>query len=296
MMNLVKQAFLLMWCLACLTKAEENFPWSSMDAEQLEEYFHKQKNQETNEMKETDDGSVATLDVTPKYYADACQQIALEIPDYYNFEEYDIEYAENTYQITKKIGKGKYAEVFEGYNKLNKQAVAIKILKPIELRKIRREIKILQAVQGGPNIIELIDVVKDDLTENPTFVTEFVDTRDTHLRKLRTTFNEDDIRYYMYEILKALDYAHSRGVMHRDIKPRNIAIDHPNRKLRLIDWGLAEFYHPGQEYNSNVAAKHFQAPELLVGSRIYNYALDVWSLGCIFAEMLFQTEKAFIQG
>ena len=118
-------------------------------------------------------------------------------------------------------------------------------MKPIELRKIRREIKILQAVKGGPNIIELIDVVKDDITDNPTFVTEYVNTNETHLRKLRTTFTEDDIRYYMYEILKALDYAHSMGVMHRDIKPRNIGIDHPNRKLRLLDWGLAEFYHPG---------------------------------------------------
>ena len=123
--------------------------------------------------------------------------------------------------------------------------MAVKILKPIELRKIRREIKILQAVKGGPNIIELLDVVKDDVTDNPTFVTEYVDTGDTHLRNLRKTFTEDDIRHYMYEILKALDHAHSMGVMHRDIKPRNIAIDHPNRKLRLIDWGLAEFYHPG---------------------------------------------------
>ena len=114
--------------------------------------------------------------------------MALEIPDYYNFEEYNLEYAENTYQITKKIGKGKYSEVFEGYNKLNNQPVAIKILKPIELRKIRREIKILQAVKGGPNIIELLDVVKDDVTDNPSFITEYVDTGDTHLRKLRTTF------------------------------------------------------------------------------------------------------------
>ena len=50
----------------------------------------------------------------------------------------------------------------------------------------------------------------------------------------------------MYELLRALDYCHSMGIMHRDVKPHNVMIDHENRRLRLIDWGLAEFYHPGQ--------------------------------------------------
>jgi len=52
--------------------------------------------------------------------------------------------------------------------------------------------------------------------------------------------------------------------MHRDVKPHNVMIDHENRKLRLIDWGLAEFYHPGQEYNVRVASRYFKGPELLV--------------------------------
>lgn len=58
------------------------------------------------------------------------------------------------------------------------------------------------------------------------------------------------------------------GIMHRDVKPHNVMIDHEYRKLRLIDWGLAEFYHPGQEYNVRVASRYFKGPELLADYQV----------------------------
>mmetsp|Transcript_23852 Transcript_23852/g.60300 ORF Transcript_23852/g.60300 Transcript_23852/m.60300 type:complete len:191 (-) Transcript_23852:1433-2005(-) len=83
------------------------------------------------------------------------------------------------------------------------------------------------------------------------------------------------------------------GVMHRDVKPHNVMIDHENRKLRLIDWGLAEMYHPEREYNVRVASRYFKGPELLVDLQDYDYSLDMWSLGAMLAGMIFRKEPFF---
>lgn len=115
---------------------------------------------------------------------------------------------------------------------------------------------ILQNLCGGPNIIQLLDVVRDPQLKVPSLVFEYVNNMD--FKVLYPTLSDYDIRYYIYELLKALDYCHSNGIMHRDVKPHNVMIDHRNRKLRLIDWGLAEFYHAGKEYNVRVASRYFK--------------------------------------
>lgn len=76
------------------------------------------------------------------------------------------------------------------------------------------------------------------------------------------------------------------GIIHRDVKPRNIMVNPAKRQLRLIDWGLAEFYHPNFEYNVRVATRNYKGPELLVDYRYYDYSLDMWSVGCCLAGMV----------
>lgn len=199
--------------------------------------------------------------------------------------------SQEKYEIIKKIGRGKYSEVFEGVELPQGRRVVIKVLKPVKRKKIKREIKILQNLLNGPNIIDLIDVVRDPLSKTPALIFEQVNNVD--FRTLYPQFSDYDIRYYMYELLKALDYSHSMGIMHRDVKPHNVMIDHNEKKLRLIDWGLAEFYHAGVEYNVRVASRYFKGPELLVDFRYYDYSLDLWSYGAMLASMIFKREPFF---
>uniref|UniRef100_A0A8C7MBC6 non-specific serine/threonine protein kinase n=1 Tax=Oncorhynchus kisutch TaxID=8019 RepID=A0A8C7MBC6_ONCKI len=205
--------------------------------------------------------------------------------EYWDYESHVVEWGnQDDYQLVRKLGRGKYSEVFEAINITNNEKVVVKILKPVKKKKIKREIKILENLRGGPNIISLLDIVKDP-------VVSFINLPIIH--QLYQTLSDYDIRFYMYEILKALDYCHSMGIMHRDVKPHNVMIDHEHRKLRLIDWGLAEFYHPAQEYNVRVASRYFKGPELLVDYQMYDYSLDMWSLGCMLASMIFRKEPFF---
>lgn len=211
---------------------------------------------------------------------------------YWDYEALSVKWGgQDGYEAVRKVGRGKYSDVFEGVNVVNGKKCIIKVLKPVKKKKIKREIKILQALCGGTNVIRLYDVCKDPRSSVRSLIFEYVNNR--NFKELYPTFNHYDVRYYLYEVLKALEYAHANGVMHRDVKPHNVMIDHEHRKLRLIDWGLAEFYHPHKEYNVRVASRYFKGPELLVDLRDYDYSLDIWSLGCMFAGMVFRKEPFF---
>ena len=212
--------------------------------------------------------------------------------EYWDYEALTVNWGEqDDYEVVRKVGRGKYSEVFEGIHSGNNQKCVIKILKPVKKKKIKREIKILQNLTGGLNIIKLLDIVREPQSKTPSLIFEYVNNTD--FKVLYPVLTDYDVRYYILELLKALDFCHSQGIMHRDVKPHNVMIDHEKRQLRLIDWGLAEFYHPAKEYNVRVASRYFKGPELLVDLQDYDYALDMWSLGCMFAGMIFRKEPFF---
>ncbi|KAJ3107950.1 Casein kinase II subunit alpha [Physocladia obscura] len=212
--------------------------------------------------------------------------------DYWDYDNLSIIWGnQENYEIIKKVGRGKFSEVFQGINVSNNELCVIKVLKPIKKTKIKREIKILQNLTGGPNVIQLLDIVRDPMSKTPALVFEAINNTD--FKVLYPKLTDWDVRFYIRELLQALDFCHSRGIIHRDIKPHNIMIDHENKKLRLIDWGLAEFYHPGTEYNVRVASRYWKGPELLVDFQEYDYSLDMWSLGCVVASMIFRKEPFF---
>jgi casein kinase II subunit alpha len=174
---------------------------------------------------------------------------------------------QDNYEVVRKVGRGKYSEVFEGVNLANEEKCIIKVLKPVKKKKIKREIKILQNLAGGPNVIGLLDVVRDGQvgiawrvhggwslrweqgsgwdefthwpprvrqSKTPSIIFEYVNNTD--FKVLYPKFSDYDVRFYIYELLKALDFCHSRGIMHRDVKPHNVMIDHERKKVRATSF------------------------------------------------------------
>lgn len=208
--------------------------------------------------------------------------------------------SQDKYEVLRQLGKGKYGEVYEGINLQQRGRgfgdngrCVLKIMRPVKEHRLRREVKILQHVSGGPNIVQLLEVVRDPETKTPCFVFDLVNA--ISFKDLQASVTDLDVRYYVFQLLVALDFCHSRGIMHRDVKPGNVLIDHAKRQLKLIDWGLADFYQPGKEYPVRVATRFYKGPELLVDIKDYDYSLDVWGVGCMLAALVFK-KPVFFRG
>jgi casein kinase II subunit alpha len=209
-------------------------------------------------------------------------------------EDYGCEFGNiDDYEIVERIGRGKYSTVFSGRMK-DGSPCALKVLKPVRSGKVNREIAILQQLKDGPNIPKIFDIVCDQEFQFVTIVMELIENID--FRSLYNDMTPLDQKVYLFNALRAIEFAHSKGIMHRDIKPQNIMIDPVKKVLRLIDWGLADYYTQGTAYQVRVATRHYKSPELLLGFQFYTKSVDIWAMGVTFATMLFRRTTPLFRG
>ena len=195
------------------------------------------------------------------------------------------------YEVTSKIGRGRYSEVFSGINLKTNKKIVVKILKKINKTKIKREIYILKYLKDCPNSVHLIDVTKGETSE--IFCLIYNNISGQELRKFYNNISPEDLKLYMFKILKCLEYCHSKRIIHRDIKSGNIVVNNITKELNVIDWGLSEYYIEDYKYCTRVGTRYYKSPELLLDFKKYDYAIDIWSVGCIFGAILFQKNFLF---
>ena len=195
------------------------------------------------------------------------------------------------YEVNAKIGRGRYSEVYSGIEKYTNEKVVIKILKPINKNKIKREAVILQYLNKCPNSVHLLDITKGESIDIYCLIYNNISGHD--LKLVYKNIAPEDMKLYIYKILQCLSFCHSKKIMHRDIKSGNIVVNTLTKELNVIDWGLSEYYISNYKYNTRVGTRFYKAPELLLDYKKYDYAIDIWSAGCVLASLLFQKDFFF---
>ncbi|CAL9775128.1 unnamed protein product [Musa acuminata subsp. burmannicoides] len=197
------------------------------------------------------------------------------------------------YEKVEKIGEGTYGVVYKARDRLTNETIA---LKKIRLENedegvpstAIREISLLKEMQHN-NIVRLQDVVHSE--KRIYLVFEYLDLDlKKHMDSCPELVKDPRlVKTYLYQILRGIAYCHSHRVLHRDLKPQNLLIDRQTNVLKLADFGLARaFGIPVRTFTHEVVTLWYRAPEILLGSRHYSTPVDVWSIGCIFAEMVNQ--------
>ncbi|KAK4283554.1 hypothetical protein QN277_000494 [Acacia crassicarpa] len=198
----------------------------------------------------------------------------------------------DTFEKLDKIGQGTYSNVYKARDSLTGKIVALKKvrfdnLEPESVKFMAREILILRRLDH-PNVVKLEGLVTSRMSCSLYLVFQYMEH---DLAGLATSpsikFTEPQVKCYMKQLFSGLEHCHNRRVLHRDIKGSNLLIDNEGI-LKIADFGLASFFDPDHKHpmTSRVVTLWYRPPELLLGATDYGVGVDLWSAGCILAELL----------
>lgn len=192
------------------------------------------------------------------------------------------------------IGYGAFGVVWSVTDPRDGKRVALKKMPNvfqnlISCKRVYRELKMLFYFNHD-NVLKALDILQPphiDFFEEIYVVTQLMQSDLHKIIVSPQPLSSDHVKVFLYQILRGLKYLHMAGILHRDIKPGNLLVN-SNCILKICDFGLARVEEPDttKDMTQEVITQYYRAPEILVGSKHYTSAVDMWSVGCIFAELL----------
>eukprot|EP00977_Amphora_coffeiformis_P017340 scaffold5558_cov162-Amphora_coffeaeformis.AAC.6 len=206
------------------------------------------------------------------------------------------------FSMVRLVGSGAYGVVISASDTEGEKNVAIKMVPKafadeIDAKRILREIKLLKHFRHE-NIVSILDMMPPNVSSLEDFndvylVTDLMETDLHRIIYSKQKLSTDHVQYFIYQVLRGLKYIHSCKVLHRDLKPSNLLVN-SNCDLKICDFGLARGVDRATEdgraetmlLTEYVVTRWYRAPEIMLACHEYSYPIDVWSVGCIFAELI----------